>query len=154
MHTSSADGYEKTTDYVQHSFEQAISHDEIVTKGPIAYFDRLPQVAHELLDAQKRDLFRVLDETTQESGNVFDAEGKPFYPELLLEAIERIPIEFDDEGNPKLPTIIVNPAQMERFKEKLTEWESDPVLRDRYVAIMRKKKEEWLDRENNRKLVD
>ena len=85
---------------------------------------------------------------------MFDAEGKPFHPELLFEAIERMPIEFDDEGNPKSPTIIVNPAQMERVKDKLTEWESDPVLRDRYEAIMRKKKEECLDRESNRKLID
>ena len=85
---------------------------------------------------------------------MFDAGGKPFHPEMLLEAIERMPIEFDDKGNPKLPTITMNPAQMERIKDKLTEWESDSVLRDRYEAIMRKKREEWLDRESNRKLVD
>ena len=61
LHTSSADGYEKTTDYVQHSFEQAISHDEIVAKGPIAYFDRLPQVAHELL-LDERKLMKYIRE--------------------------------------------------------------------------------------------
>ena len=154
LHTSSVDGYEETTGYFEATSELAVTTDEIIAKGPEVYLELLPKVAEELIATQKREFFRVMDETTEKSGNVIDAEGRPFHPEMLLEALERMSVEFDRNGNPSNLTFIAHPAQMSEGKNKSKEWNDDPVLSDRYERIMKKKKEEWLDRENSRKLVD
>ena len=62
-------------------------------------------------------------------------------------------IDFDEKGNPILPTIVLHPDMMKRIEGKLAEWESDPELQARRKNILAKKKEEWRDRESNRKLV-
>lgn len=39
-------------------------------------------------------------------------------------------------------------------KTEIPKWEADPILNVRHKLIIEKKRQEWIDRENNRKLVD
>lgn len=98
-------------------------------------------------------LFSTLHDVTRETGNTLDARGKPFHLSLVLDMLERVWIDFDEKGNPILPTIVLHPDMMKRIEGKLAEWESDPELQARRKNILAKKKEEWRDRESNRKLV-
>jgi hypothetical protein len=154
LRTHSPEGYEDTVPLQEHGFETVIPHDELVEKGPDAYFARLDEVAQQMLDAQKKMLIAKLEEVTAQTGNVFDARGKPFSPEMLLDAMEKIDVEFDDTGEPQKQSILMNPVMYASVKDKLAEWDKDPELLKRHAEVIEKKRKEWLDRENNRKLVD
>ena len=96
----------------------------------------------------------VKEIVTTKTGNVVDAEGKPISYELLLRTLETIQLDFDDNGNPLMPTMVVSPEQYEKMKEKIVEWENDPECNKQFEKIINQKRKEWHDRESNRKLVD
>ncbi len=99
-------------------------------------------------------LFTTLAEETRRVGNTIDARGKPFHPNLMWDGIEKMDLEFDERsGEPKMPTIVVHPDMMKAIAKKIPEWEADHALQKRRTDVLRKKKEEWRDRESRRKLV-
>ena len=68
--------------------------------------------------------------------------------------LEKIEIDFDKSGNPIMPTILLSPKDVRKFKEKFKEWDKNPEMERRSKEIIEKKRKQWLDRENSRKLVD
>jgi len=98
-------------------------------------------------------LFESIREVTDRTGLALDARGKPFHPSMLWDMVEKMPIDFDKEGNPMLPCMVVHPDMFKAIEPKIPEWESDPELRRRRSEVLARKKEEWLDREARRKLV-
>jgi hypothetical protein len=42
---------------------------------------------------------------------------------------------------------------LKKIEAKISEWECDPELKRQQAEILVRKKEEWRDRESNRKLV-
>ncbi|MCK4818719.1 hypothetical protein KA005_23305, partial [bacterium] len=94
-----------------------------------------------------------LNEVTAKTGNVVDAGGQPLSHELLLKTLETIQLDFDDNGKPIMPTLVVSPQQYEKIKVKNIEWENDPECQKQFEQMMNRKRKEWHDRESNRKLV-
>ncbi len=152
------DGFSQTGGYKEISTKFEISKDEIVKKGPDAYFSRIPQIAKDWIALQSRLLFQKMDEVTKKTGNIVDAKSKPLSPELILAALDKIAISFDEFGNANLPAIVVHPDKLEKMKKEFQKYESDPLFMTKYKLmyklIIDKKRQEWLDRESDRKLVD
>jgi len=98
-------------------------------------------------------LFTTIDEAIAETGNAIDARGKPFSPGLILDLLDGVQIEFDDRGQPIMPTIVLHPDLFNSIKDKFPTPESDPEWAARRREILARKKEEWRDRESDRKLV-
>ncbi len=69
----------------------------------------------------------------------FDAKGKGLTPELFYAMFERIEIPFDEQGKPIMPTLVFNPAQIEKVKEIL----SRPEVQVRIDAIIMRK---WFEK--------
>ncbi len=110
--------------------------------------------AAEKIAAQSEGLlFTTLGEAVESVGNVLDARGEPFSPSMMWDAIEKMQVDFNDRGQPEMPTIVLHPDTFEAIRPKLQQWENDPLLRKRRREVLMKKKEEWRDRESNRKLV-
>lgn len=116
-------------------------------------FEALEVAAQDMARQSETMLFQKLDESTRESGNVLDAGGRPFEPAMLLEALEKMWIDFDENGKPEMPTIVLHPDLFSSIKDRLPEWESDLEFIAKRREIMGRKKEEWRDRESHRKLV-
>lgn len=116
-------------------------------------FEALQSAAQDMARQSETALFRTLDESTRESGNVVDSAGRPFEPGILLETLEKIWIDFDENGHPEMPTMVLHPDLFNSIKDRLPEWESDPEFISKRREILAKKKEEWRDRESHRKLV-
>ena len=72
---------------------------------------------------------------------------------MMWDMLEKIHIDFDKNGQPRMPNMVIHPDTLERIRPKLAEWEADPAIKKRRIEILAKKKEEWRDRESNRKLV-
>ena len=142
------------SDYETIEFEQAVGVDELIEKGPEAYLERVPKIAAQIIDAQHKTIFGKINEVTSRTGMVTDARGKPFSPEMLLESLKKMEISFDQTGEARMPTLVMAPKLADSVKDKLPEWDKDPELKRRLNAIIQKKRQEWIDRENSRKLVD
>lgn len=114
---------------------------------------KLKQVAQEIAKQSEGMLFSSIKDITSEVGNAIDARGKPFHPDMLLEMLEKIQLDFDSNGKAIMPTIVLHPDMFESIAPKLKEWENDLRFLQRQKEILTRKREEWRDRESNRKLV-
>src|SRR5882762_5250952 len=116
-------------------------------------FMALNAAAEDMARQSETMLFQRLDESVRESGNILDCAGRPFAPAVLLESLDKMWIDFDENGKPEMPTIVLHPDLFNSIKDRLPEWEADPEFRAKHQEIIARKKEEWRDRESNRKLV-
>jgi len=113
----------------------------------------LENAAAELAYQRERMLFTAVSEAVEQVGNVFDARGRPFHPSMLHEALRKMSVDFDEFGQPVLPTIVLHPDMLKSIASKLKEWEADPQLKAEFNEVIAQKREEWRARESNRKLV-
>lgn len=148
------DGNIHKTGYKTLGSELNLPIEEIIRGGPNAFKKYIDKLAEDMSDQQSKIVFQKLDEITSKSGNVIDAHDEPFTPERLLEALDKIEMEFDEDGQPTNIQIVIHPDLFNKIKDKIPVWKADPELRKKYDVILEKKRKEWLDRENNRKLVD
>ena len=62
-------------------------------------------------------------------------------------------VDFDEDGNPKMPTIVASPKMASQFEQLDGEFDADPDVRRRYEELIEKKRQQFLTREADRKLV-
>lgn len=118
-------------------------------------FLKMPNDAgRDMAQQMARHLFTELQKVTEETGNVVDAKGKPFDFEIFLSVLEKIAIEFDEQGRARLPTAVLGPTAYAQLQEKLPEWENDLSLQKRLGEILSAKREQFREREAHRRLVD
>ena len=109
-------------------------------------------VAEDIAYDQEKMFFEVMRKVTEKTGNIVDGRGQPFSYETILEVLKTIQIDFDSDGKPRMPTMMISPEMMPRIKE-LSE---DPAARKfekRRQEIVEMKRLEWREREANRTLV-
>jgi hypothetical protein len=114
---------------------------------------KLDEMARAIAEQEAKLFFKKVGETCNEVGNVVDAGGQPLSAKLLLDAIESTEMNFDRDGNPK-SQFVIHPDMAPAVKKANEEFENDPELKRRHEDILRRKREDWLSRQNNRKLVD
>jgi len=134
--------------------EFTVPKEEIIEEGPEALMKHIDKLAEDILGQQGRIMFQKMHEITSITGNIAGSPNTPFGPDLLLEALSKIAVEFDENGQPANLMVVMHPDLWNKIKDKVPEWEADPEFKKKYDAIIEKKKREWLDRENHRKLVD
>ncbi|GEM_PF-2979472 len=79
--------------------------------------------------------------------------SKSFTPDDILKAIDSVELSFDKNGNAQLPTIMAAPETAEKFSEAIVKLDEEPYL-SKFREIIDKKRKNWNDRENRRKLVE
>jgi hypothetical protein len=150
--------------YEQHRFDGSIdkqrfvrARSTVVLKAPELKEEGLGAVLREyhrartdIGEQQKRLLFHRLAQITQETGQSVDAGGKPLTPELLLEMLDRMEIDFDAEGRPIWPSIICHPSQ----QEAILNWDVTEEQTRQLEELIERKWRAWRDRESDRRLVD
>ena len=154
MKVTDATGDTEESDYELFSGALEVNHQDLIERGPIALVEGLKKLAEDLSSQQSKMVFERLDQITDRTGNVVDAEGQAINPDLILQSLEKIEIDFSEDGQPRLPTLVVSPEHYERLKEKMLEWEKDEHYKRRFDELIERKRQEWRDRESHRKLVD
>ena len=154
MTLKTQDGELDQSEYKEISGELSIKKEDIITKGPMAFIENVYNTAEEIKKQKAKLVFDKLKEVTDKTGNVVNGKGQPFTFDLFIESLEKIWIDFDDQGRPYLPTLVVSPNLGAKLKEKLPEWEANSEYKKRFEDLIEKKRKEWNDRESNRKLVD
>lgn len=146
------DGRRETTEILSHSSETEIKIIKIndFTLDAVANF--LDNIATQFAEQMSRNLFETVSASAASVGNVVDGKGRPLSPELLLEAFERIDLDFDADGTWNAPTIVVSPQQFEKIKEM--EKSADAASYEEKLAnIIERKRLEHRSREAGRVLA-
>lgn len=107
------------------------------------------QFCQDMLKQFTEGMFDTLTQVTDFTGNVVDGKGKGLSYEMLLEILEKLHIDFDDEGNPKMPTMVINPG-MEEQVEKLKQDEA--LYKGKIEEIIKKKKDAYYAEKGSRGL--
>lgn len=123
---------------------------EVRERGLAAVLEAYDQSAVDYAGELKKHFFERMNEILSDAGQTWDAGGRPFTPELLLEFFEKIEIDFDSDGSPNLPTLIVPPD----LGRTITKWNISDDQQRRFEQIIEQQRLVWRDRESDRRLVD
>jgi hypothetical protein len=152
--TTSIDGYTDEAALQKIESHYVVTDEEVIKNGFDAFLPKIQQVAGELSTQAEKIMLRKMEQVTEKTGHVVSAKGQGITPSILLEALEKMPIEFDKNGNIRGLVLILHPKQFEELKKRAQEWENDVEYKRAFSELMERKRKEWSDRENNRKLVD
>lgn len=118
--------------------------------------EKIQKSAEDLAGQMERSMFKTLNETIEKSGNVIQGNHQ-FSPEDFLQGLEMIQVDFDDSRDkPNLPFLVIHPKVAKKAMEQevqMTEEEKREFDKKK-EQILDKKYEEYVARENKRKLVD
>lgn len=147
------DGHIDETELKAASAETSIRFDEV---PHLTFQDRLlklDEAARQMAEQISEHAFHQINEAVERVGNVVQGGGKPLSPEVYLEVIEKIQLDFDSDGSPNTLTVVIPPGMEQRAKQTIEELQQNPEYNKRYQAVIEKKRMEWHDREAARKLV-
>ena len=114
---------------------------------------KLEEIARKMVEIEAKSFFNKMGEITREAGTSVDAGGKPMSPNLLLDMMETVQMEFDSKGKPT-QRLVIHPDMVPALQKVTAEIENDPELKRRQDDILSRQREAWSAREGNRKLVD
>jgi hypothetical protein len=131
----------------------------IVISRQLSFPDTIDQIAQRTRELssnvakQMELLFQTrFEETMKEVGNAVDMQGAPLTFETFLDMLDRVDMDFDNFGMPEWPEIHP-PAMREVLRQQSVRLSTESQLRERAESILKKKREDWRDRESRRRLV-
>jgi len=136
------------------SAETIFKHEEIPHLSVEQRIARIDDAAREMATQISSHAFATINEAVDRVGNIVDAKGKPLSAEAVFDILDKIQLEFEDDGvKHKEITVVIPPAMTDLVKEILEQIHQDPTLSNRYKELINKKRVEWRAREASRKLV-
>lgn len=137
-------------DQPMHANEQILSIEYDVIRN--TDIDKFTKILWEFTEITKRNIIPMMltgiSEVVDAIGNTVDAEDQGFSFDLLNQALEKLRVDFDEDGNPILPTLVVNPNMYERIKDI----KPTPEQAQRFREIIEAKKEEHDAQKRSRRL--
>jgi len=153
-HTYYQEGTGTVTDeYEKFEVPLMLTVDEIRKPSAEVYSEKFEKLAEAMAEKISKYGFQVLDEVTRKAGNALDAHGEPFSKKHVLQLLEGVDMTFDSDGKPEF-VWIAHPEMAKAMAEVWPSWAQDAEFMANYNSILQKKKEAWLDRQSNRKLVE
>lgn len=153
MLTRRADGTVEESGFMHAQAETSISIDAVPMMTPEQRAAVLDGLAEQMARALSTGLYSSLDQTLRDSGQVVEARGEKFGPETIFAMLEKVEIEFDQDGAMKNMCLTAGPSAKPVIESAFRQIQNTPELLERYELILAKKRERWRDREASRKLV-
>jgi hypothetical protein len=114
---------------------------------------KMEELAQNLIAQSAKAFFTKMGESCQKAGTSIDAGGKPVSPELFLDMISTVQMEFGPDGKPA-QSFVIHPDMLPAVEKVAEQIENDPELKRRHAEILERQREAWAARESNRKLAD
>lgn len=154
MSSAIGGGEFEQTGYKKMQGDVSVKTKDIIEKGPLAFIEEMQKTIEEIQKQMSETLFDKMREITEKTGNIVNARGQEFSFDHFLELLEKMQIDFDEHGNPSMPTLVVSPELGVKLQHKIKEWKANEEYNKKYDNLIARKRKEWNDRESNRKLVD
>lgn len=113
----------------------------------------LDTAAQDMANQMASHTYETISKAVDQIGNVVHSKGKPFTIDTMFEALDKIYIDFDENGNPRMPQLHIHPDFYNEIKQLQEEYEKNPEIKQRLKELLVSKKEEWRACEVSRKLV-
>jgi len=97
----------------------------------------MEDAANEALESYMPQFFKQMEEVIRAGGTTIDAKGKPISVDLLLEGIEKMEIDFTDDGQPVMPTLVAAPKLAEKIAA--LQWTEEQLARKQCILAEKKK---------------
>jgi hypothetical protein len=149
-----SDGEVQHIDYQLIESERSITDEMMLSITPEEIIKMAADIGTEMGTKQSKHSFQRISEATTKVGNVVDGSGKPFTMDMFYEVIEKIHIEFDENEQPRMPSIVLGPEMHKKVTAVFEKEGNTEENQRRHEEIMKRKLEEWRERESHRKLVD
>ncbi|OEC84389.1 MULTISPECIES: hypothetical protein [Methanobacterium] len=150
-------------DYVEREIEETSTNfslklEEILDKGLSVYLEKSLNAVSELQQKMTKKVLEEVDIATAKAGTQINT-SKKLITEIYLDGLEKIQIDFDEKGNPFLPSLAMHPNDVLKHDKRLQKYlKENPRHMGEYEKkleeIIENKRKDWNDRESNRKLVD
>lgn len=150
-------------DFIEKSYEKVASEfsvtlDEVLERGIYIFVEKSFEASNEIADKTTEGLINEISNVTSKTGNEIDASGMLF-TEAYLNGLKNMYVEFDEKGNPYLPTLFLHPETYKKVDNQLREHFKENQrniiqYNKKLEDIIELKRKEWNDRQSNRKLVD
>jgi hypothetical protein len=128
--------------------ESSVSIDTIRNTDIEDYTQFLYVLATSSIQAFADEFFKGLGEITNAVGTSLDAGGEPFSFDMLNDILEKLHIQFDEEGEPILPTLVMHP----KMAERIGNMKPTPEQEKRYAEIIERKRAEHYAKKRTRRL--
>lgn len=148
------DGKTIEIEYEKSSVSRKMEFENAKGLSPEEFLETAGDIGKEMGQLMEKKLFIAVNEATEECGNVVNCEGGGITFEKYLEMVSMVHTDFDDQGNPREKTLMLNPAAHTSMLEALRMWDSDPEKRAAMIAVINRKREEHHEREARRRMVD
>jgi hypothetical protein len=135
-------------------FELVLDREGMKVTDMPGVYRKMAALAEDMAREQSTMLFAGVSKAVEEVGNTVSTGGV-FEPHHLLEGIDKMQMEFDPaSGEPVGQSFVMHPDTAAKLIPRMKEWEKDPQFVAEHARLLDKKRQEWRDRENRRKLVD
>lgn len=131
-----------------------ITKQELLTMRIEDALAKASELGRQFAGQQMDMLITMLNQSTEEVGNVVKRKGDLIAPDAFLEMLSRMQIDFDQSGNPANLSSLSSPDNLKKLAKRMPQWMSDADFRRKYETIMSNKYEAWRDREADRTLAD
>ena len=121
-----------------------VAREEIESGDTEVLLEKIDRASDQYVASVMPQIFAAISRSSEAVGTHLDAGGKPFTADLLAEALERMEIDFDDDGNARLPTLYVGEGT------KLPE--SDEKGQRKVDDVIARKREQFLAQRRSRQL--
>lgn len=129
------------------AFTIEITGEDIMNYNIDKFVESIYDFTSEQINNMHLMMLDTIKNITDFTGNVIDAQGKPFSFDLCLDMLEKLESRFDNEGNPILPSIIRGSELLEIKDMKKTKEQED-----RYNQIIDAKRKQYYAKKRNRRL--
>lgn len=151
IHRSSGDT--SSNDYKHLSVAHSVPVAEAENMTLMDVLRHLDEIAAKMAKEVSVLAFKRMDEELEAAGQVFDAKGEGMSGSTLLKVMEGIEMSFDADGRHRTLSLLIPPQKAAATTAALRALEEDPEIREKYNALIEKKREEWRVREASRRLV-
>lgn len=112
------------------------------------FISELCSMAVMFRDSQAKLLFQNLGAAIDVVGNTIDAKGARLSPDTIIDLMDKVKIDFDPNGNPIFPTLVISPD----VGEKLHSLTFSTDQNDRLGQVLKGKKAEFYAKKRTRRL--
>lgn len=137
----------------EHQVAIQIRFDEVPRLTGQNLDDKLRGIAKQTAEENMKVFYARMDQATEQTGNRYNAAGQPMSGKMLLDFMDMGEWGFDKSGKSNM-SFLIHPSMSPALQKASDEVENDPELKRRHDDILRRQRDQWLIRENRRKLVD
>ncbi len=125
-------------DHPLSAFQQdAVFQRNIVRDSDLEQFTLiLAEMVAGCLTQMHGSFYERVNDITEATGSQFDMEGRPVSIDMILDMFDRLEFDFDDDGNPVLPTLKCGPEMARRLAELEPSEEQERRLEE--IVLQRK----------------